>query len=123
VRTSVWTPGDLNSTPALGGNDWPTDGGIRPGGLKGVVEVREEEFRCECEWECEDRGVGLVAVFVTIVIISGCFSGRERASKRVAGHVTSLPFGIHHDCVRATESRDCVELRWLWRSKSVCLVS
>jgi hypothetical protein len=74
VRTSVWTPGDLNSTPALGGNDWPTDGGIRPGGLTGVVEVREEEFRCECEWECEDRGVGLVAVFVTIVIISGRFS-------------------------------------------------
>lgn len=33
---------------------------------EGFAGVRLE---CECEWECEDRGDGLVAVFVELGIV------------------------------------------------------
>jgi len=61
--------GDLNKGKAFGGRDCPTGGGIRLGvGLSGVVDDFEGG-RCDCEWECEceDLGVGLVAVFVTMM--------------------------------------------------------
>lgn len=64
----MYAPGDRNIE--LGGRGCPTDAATRAGGLCGVVEGLEGvRCDCECEWECDERGVGLVAVLITIVKI------------------------------------------------------
>jgi hypothetical protein len=59
--------GDRLNVFMPGGRCCPTETAVRGSGLTGVVADFEERKLCECEWEWEDRGDGLVAVLVTMM--------------------------------------------------------
>lgn len=70
--------GVRNRDEVWGGRAWPTDTAMRGGGSAGVEEdLRELLLLCEWLCECDERGVGLVAVLLDMVWCSSLLDVRH----------------------------------------------